>query len=286
MRCFTHPRSEAVGICSSCNKGVCARCAVERDGKVHCKACIAKSKFSELKCANHPRSEAVGICSACKKPICDACAIDKEGKLYCRLCSAELPSEFEVPEPARIAEARPAYEEERLPPPRIEERRIPRMKVELAVKTSETVSSTIFGGIVGGFLMGLPFINLLLIWEVVGGYVAAYLLRLRVDRYGNGYLRSKDAMFAGAISGVFAAFLATFFNIVYAVLFKGMLLQAGDFLLSLGLDVGIVDIIMKASVTDLTLPAAFIFTKLVVTVALFALLGAVGGAISSELSRK
>jgi hypothetical protein len=276
MRCFKHPKSEAVGICSSCNKGVCTRCAVEKDGKVYCKDCVSKSKFAELKCANHPRSEAVGICSSCNKPICEDCAIDKEGKLYCRLCSAEIPEEFEPPKAEAVE----------VPQRKFEEKRIPVTKVELSVKPSETVSSTIVGGIFGGFMMGLPFINFLLFWSAVGGALAVYLLRIRVDKYGRGYVRLIDAAVAGAISGVFSAFIATTFNIIYAVLLKNLVLQAGSSLLSLGIDVGVVDLLIKLAVTDLTLPGLFILIKLVATIVLFALLGAIGGALSSELSRR
>jgi hypothetical protein len=287
MRCFKHPKSEAVGICSSCNKGVCSKCAVEKDGKIYCKDCLSKSKFAEIKCANHPRSEAVGMCTSCGKPICEDCAIDKEGKLYCRLCSAALPPEFEPQRQTAVVEVpQRKYEEQRIPLARMEGRRIPSAKIELAVKPSETVSSTIVGGIAGGFMMGLPFINFLFFWSALGGVLSVYLLRLRVDRYGNGYIRRQDALVVGAISGVFSALIATAFNIIYAVLLHGLVMQATEFLLSVGLGVEISDLIIKLAVTDLSLSSLFIFIKLVATIILFALLGAVGGAISSELSKR
>lgn len=274
MRCFNHPKSEAIGICSSCNKGVCQRCAVEKDGKVYCRDCISRQESQSTKCYNHPRSEAVGVCSSCKRPICTECAIEKDGRLYCRSCSAELPKAFE---PLRRAE-------EIIPIRR--EKPIPRATVELTVQLSECVSSTISGGIIGGFLMGLPFINLLLIWSAVGGFVAVYLLKLRVDRFGNGYIRNKDALIVGGASGAVAAFVATVFNIIYAVLLKNFLMDAGLVLESWGMNAGMVDVIIKLSVTDLSLSLPFIFVKLVLTIMLFALLGAVGGALSSELSKR
>jgi len=287
MRCFNHPKSEAVGICSSCNKGICSRCAVDKDGKMYCRACASKSKFAELRCANHPRSEAVGLCSSCSKPICEYCAIEKEGKLFCRLCSAKLPEEFEPRMEREEAEVPPRkYEEREIPRPRFEEKRIPLARVELTVKSSETVGSTIFGGIVGGFLMGLPFINFLLFWSAVGGALAVYMLRLRVDRYGRGYIGTKDAIVVGAISGIFSALIATIFNMIYAVLLKGQMIQASNFLLSLGLDVTIVDLLIKLAVTDLSLTSFFLFTKLLATILLFGFLGAVGGFVYSSLSRK
>ncbi|MCX6775719.1 MAG: hypothetical protein NT130_02625 [Candidatus Micrarchaeota archaeon] len=293
MRCFKHPKSEAVGICSSCNKGVCSKCAVEEDGKVYCRDCLSRSKIVD-RCYNHPRSEAIGMCSSCKKLICADCAIEKDDKLYCRLCSAKIPAEFEVPTPTDIVEVQQKrYEERGMPiarteeriPARFEARRIPVSRVELSVKPSETVSSTIVGGIVGGFLMGLPFINFLLIWPAIGGAVSAYLLRLRVDRCGNGYINRRNALEVGAISGVFAALIATTFNIIYTVLFEGLAHQA-ETTLNSWLDIGIADLLVKFAFTDLSLSSIFILPKLIATIVLFALLGAVGGAISAEFSKR
>lgn len=284
MRCFKHPKSEAVGMCSSCNKGVCSKCAVQEDGKVYCKDCMSRSKVVD-RCYNHPRSEAVGICSSCKKLICSDCAIEKDDKLYCRLCSAALPAEFEPQRQAVVVEVPQKYEEMR-PPARVEEKRIPLARVELSVKPSETVSSTLVGSIFTGFMMGLPFINLLFFWSALGGALSAYLLKLRVDRYGNGCIRRTDAVTVGAISGVFGALIATAFNIIYSVLLHGFVMQTAGFILSLGVGVEVSDLLIKLAVTDLSLSAVFILVKLIATMMLFAILGAIGGAVSSEMSRR
>ncbi len=37
MRCYKHPKEEAVGMCKVCNKGLCEACAVEEDGFLFCK---------------------------------------------------------------------------------------------------------------------------------------------------------------------------------------------------------------------------------------------------------
>lgn len=286
MRCFKHPKLEAIGICSSCNKGVCSKCAVKKDGKVYCKDCTSKSRIAEMKCYNHPRSEAVGLCSSCGKPICESCSIEKDGKLYCRLCSSQLPAGIGLAGPPEVVEVPQREYEEMRPIVKQEEKRIPRARVELVVKPSETVSSTLVGGIFGGFMMGLPFINLLLFWSAIGGALSVYLLRLRVDQYGSGYVRRKDAVTVGAISGVFAALIATAFNVIYSVLLHGLVMQTASFLLSLGLDVGTSDLLIKLAFADISLSAVFIFIKLITTMVLFALLGAVGGAIASELSKR
>lgn len=290
MRCFKHPKSEAVGICSSCNKGVCSRCAVEKDGKVYCRDCISRTRLAEMKCHNHPKSEAVGVCSSCGNPICESCSIEKNGKLYCRLCSSQLRAEPKEPEPEIVEQPEvvevPQRKYEEMRPVVREEKRIPRARVELTVRPSETVSSTLVGGIVGGFLMGLPFVNLLLFWSALGGALSAYLLKLRVDQYGSGYVRRKDAIAVGAISGVFAAVIATLFNIIYSVLLHGIVMQTADFLLSLGLDVGASDLLIKLAFTDLNGWAPFILVKLIATMVLFAILGAIGGLVYSELSRR
>jgi|GEM_PF-6548734 len=284
MRCFNHPKLEAIGICSICNKGVCSKCAVEEEGKIYCRDCLSRLKESSTKCYLHPKSEAVGRCSACKRLICADCAIEKDGKLYCRACSAELPKEFEPPKRIEELVIQPRKFEEVVQPRK--EKFIPRARVELSVKPSEAVSSTIFGGIIGGFLMGLPFLNLLLIWSLIGGFVTIYLLKLRVDRFGNGYIKNSDALLFGGLSGVIGAFITTLFNVIFAVLLKDWFIQTGEFLTSSGMDAGLVDILIKLSITDLTLSIPFILLKLIAMIILFAVLGAVGGALSSEFSKR
>jgi len=37
MKCYNHPKADAVGVCSLCGKGVCSKCAVEIGGKLYCK---------------------------------------------------------------------------------------------------------------------------------------------------------------------------------------------------------------------------------------------------------
>jgi hypothetical protein len=37
MKCFNHPDVEAVGICKSCNKGICKECLTEVENGIACK---------------------------------------------------------------------------------------------------------------------------------------------------------------------------------------------------------------------------------------------------------
>jgi hypothetical protein len=136
-------------------------------------------------------------------------------------------------------------------------------------------------------MMGLPFINLLMFWSAIGGVISTYLLKLRIDEYGSGYIERNDAIIVGAISGVFSALIATAFNVIYSVLLlDAILIPSENFLLSIGLDVGATDLIIKLAFTDIQLSAIFILIKLIATMMLFAILGAVGGVVYSELSRR
>ncbi len=38
MKCYKHPKIDAVGVCSECGKGICEKCAVEIGGKLYCKS--------------------------------------------------------------------------------------------------------------------------------------------------------------------------------------------------------------------------------------------------------
>ncbi|MDR2213784.1 MAG: hypothetical protein LBE21_09205 [Pseudomonadales bacterium] len=37
MRCFNHPENEAIGICKSCHRGLCANCATDLGHGLACK---------------------------------------------------------------------------------------------------------------------------------------------------------------------------------------------------------------------------------------------------------
>lgn len=37
MKCFYHAAVDAVGICTSCNKGICSECAVDKERAIACK---------------------------------------------------------------------------------------------------------------------------------------------------------------------------------------------------------------------------------------------------------
>jgi hypothetical protein len=42
VKCYKHPDLDAVATCATCGKAVCAECAVDVAGKIHCQECLAK----------------------------------------------------------------------------------------------------------------------------------------------------------------------------------------------------------------------------------------------------
>jgi len=37
MKCYKHPKANAVGVCHECGEGICSKCAVKISGKLYCK---------------------------------------------------------------------------------------------------------------------------------------------------------------------------------------------------------------------------------------------------------
>jgi hypothetical protein len=37
MKCYKHPKIDAVGVCHECGEGICKKCAVKIGGKLYCK---------------------------------------------------------------------------------------------------------------------------------------------------------------------------------------------------------------------------------------------------------
>lgn len=58
MRCFDHAASEAVGLCKTCSKGLCRRCAILLGFAITCKgdcesqAVEQQTKYHELQATN------------------------------------------------------------------------------------------------------------------------------------------------------------------------------------------------------------------------------------------
>jgi TM2 domain-containing membrane protein YozV len=46
MNCYVHPEKEAVGICTICGKPICSECAVEMQGKLVCRTCLASGRVN------------------------------------------------------------------------------------------------------------------------------------------------------------------------------------------------------------------------------------------------
>ena len=50
MKCYKHPKIDAIGVCSECGEGICSKCAVKIGGKLYCKS-DADKVFGEKKAA-------------------------------------------------------------------------------------------------------------------------------------------------------------------------------------------------------------------------------------------
>jgi len=37
MKCYKHPKIDAIGVCHECGEGICKKCAVKIGGKLYCK---------------------------------------------------------------------------------------------------------------------------------------------------------------------------------------------------------------------------------------------------------
>jgi hypothetical protein len=46
MNCYLHPEATSVGTCTSCGKNICSECAVEVQGKLVCRNCLAAGEVT------------------------------------------------------------------------------------------------------------------------------------------------------------------------------------------------------------------------------------------------
>lgn len=45
LKCWVHPKVDAVAVCKSCGRGVCQECAVILEGDAYCKTCVEAGKI-------------------------------------------------------------------------------------------------------------------------------------------------------------------------------------------------------------------------------------------------
>jgi hypothetical protein len=57
MKCYVHPETEAVGVCSECNRWICAACTVTVEGRTYCKRDLGRA-YSRSKAPGIPQKPA------------------------------------------------------------------------------------------------------------------------------------------------------------------------------------------------------------------------------------
>jgi len=45
MKCWTHPKEDAVAVCVSCGKGLCKECSIVIAGNTYCKTCVESERW-------------------------------------------------------------------------------------------------------------------------------------------------------------------------------------------------------------------------------------------------
>jgi hypothetical protein len=48
MKCWVHPKVDAVAVCVSCGKGLCRECSIVIAGNTYCKTCVESEKWKAL----------------------------------------------------------------------------------------------------------------------------------------------------------------------------------------------------------------------------------------------
>lgn len=54
MKCYQHPENDTVGACTVCGRGICSVCAVETQGRLVCRQCLAKGATPAGRSAKDP----------------------------------------------------------------------------------------------------------------------------------------------------------------------------------------------------------------------------------------
>jgi len=227
------------------------------------------------------------MCKECNKGVCTECAADVGGFLYCTAHAGSSVPEPEYPE-AQHARAVSESPQKRHPasvprkpaPPR---KTVPRTRIH--VPAVSLILPAVVGGIIGGMPSGIPFLNfLLLIWLFMGGFAATVLAILNEGSrlHARVGLRGRDGAIAGALSGFAAAFVAFTFSAFFGVNYWGGMLSL---IVSLGLNQGIAEPLLKLVSVDPNLDVAWLALKLALSCIIMPVIGAAGGFAATRLFR-
>lgn len=56
MYCYIHAERDAIGTCATCNRSICQECAVEVQGRLICRTCLANRPISALTAEKDPNN--------------------------------------------------------------------------------------------------------------------------------------------------------------------------------------------------------------------------------------
>lgn len=180
MRCFKHPKEEAVGMCKVCNKGLCAECAVEKDDFVFCQKHAAMEEV-----VRHVEEEVF----------------------------APPARREEAPAAAAPVQARRMRVKPPKPLP-------PKAQLRVGAKATVTpaiVGGIISGMLMGIPFINFFCIAWMILGGAAAAYFL--MLKQSAAENVRGYLRPIDGMIVGGISGVFGANVAVLLNLFAAVNF-------------------------------------------------------------------
>ncbi len=261
MKCYFHPKKDAVGLCSVCYKAVCKDCVGDDTPEIICKTCMRKGvqmlKQGNQRSRNDYNSE------------------DRREQIISNTMKNE---------PAQRIPQRQYNTSNSSGPGLLQ--RIFKSKKNLSESntiSAEIITPVLFVGIIAGILCGIPLLSLLFfIIMPIAGIVSIIYLRSE-DNYLV-YIGSKKGFIVGALTGVVAA-ISSLILIILLEAFIGA--QSYGVITSIFgfLDGSILNIIIALAGADVALSVNIIILRLLITLITFPLLGGIFGYLSARFLR-
>lgn len=253
MKCYFHPKKDAVGLCSVCYKAVCRDCVGDDTPEIICKNCMRQG----VQMLKQERN---------KEPI--------------------LRTNFKNEPEQKIPSQSKMIQYPRKPSGPSFFQNLFREKKNLSETSNintELITPVLFIGIITGILCGIPLLSLLFFIIIpIGGIVS--VIYLRAEHEYMVYINPKKGFITGALTGLMATIISLVLIVSLEVFFGAHIYGIINGLFGF-LDSGILNIIIALSGANVSLSLNGIITRLGVTIILFPILGGIFGFLTAKFLR-
>jgi len=250
LKCYFHPKKDAVGLCSVCYKAICKDCVGDDTPELICKNCMRKG---------------IQMLKQDRRPLINTGTKNEPEQRIPSQISSSYSSK-----PAGSGLFQKLFNEKK-------------DLNETNKINAELLTPVLFVGTITGILCGIPILSLLFfIILPIGGIVS--IIYLRAEHDYKVYISAKTGFITGALTGIVAA-LVSLILIISLEVFLGAQIYGIVSSIFGFLDTNLLNLIIALSGGNVALNLNGIITRLGITIITFPILGGLFALLTAKFIR-